>query len=359
MEIYPYTIRLIDALFYSHEALSGAFTPVYLHATAINHAVTWSMGRPREEQSYIISDEKGGRNIPRYEHSWIEPDFYFTPAAINGDVDYMVETIKGDMDYLIQPGFGQAKIMGKNVGRNEVLKAYRIFSIPPEAEFKGYLHAEPESAERIPQYIRLGSFRGKASLDVGKMEKKFGLISNQYVNHPVDPLISKVLRGVMIGMFPYPIVDSALVEDAYEIRNHGRREFVAVPVRQVYFNRKELLKKIEGLKPGFPKAKDTSLSQKDRAYIILHMLRTALSVKYFLAGIYGEERLDAALKEIEGFENIRKASRGEDSPLDDIELLGFLERIKELIDDCEEKIKGGTKSKKSKNTGTSSSDIIL
>jgi len=359
MEIYPYTIQLIDPLFYSHEALSGAFTPPYLHATAVNHAVAWSMGRIREDQSYIISDAGGGRNVPRYEHSWIEPDYYFTPAAIEGDANYMVETVKGDMDYLIQPGFGQAKIMGKNVGRNEVLKAYRIFSIPPEAEFKGYLHAEPDTVRFLPEYIRLGSFRGKTRLEIGKTEKVFGIASDQYVNHPVDPLVSDVKRGIMIGMFPYPIVDSAFVANVYEIRNKGRREFIAVPSLKVSFNKDDLQIRLEDLKPGLAKAKDISASLKDRAYIILHMLRTALSVKLFLMGILGEERLDDALKNIEGVENIRLASKGADTQLSQSDLLGFMEIIEGLINDCEKKIKGGSKSPETESTGKSSSSIIL
>ena len=359
MELFSYTIKLIDPLFYSHEALSGAYTPAYLHATALNHAVAWSMGRIREDQSYIISERNGGRNTPRYNHSWIEPDFYFTPASIEGAVNYLVEIVKGDMDYLIQPGFGQAKILGKNIGRNEVLKAYRIFSIPPETEFKGYLHAEPEMIKYLSSLIRLGSFRGKAILDIGEKIKTFGIVSDQYINHPVDPLVSRVKRGVMIGMFPYPIVDSAFVEYAYEIRNYGHSEFVAVPSREIHFEKEELLKRLSDLKPGLLKAKDATLPLKDRSFLILHMLRTALSIKHFLMGIPGEERLDAALRKIDEFDNLRLASKGKDVHLEDSVLLGLIEKIKGTIDGCEEKIKGDTKGSKSKDTGKGSSNIIL
>lgn len=359
MEIYPYTITLIDSLFYSQEALSGAYTPRYLHATAINHAVAWSMGRLREDQSYIISDSGGGRNIPRYEHSWIEPDFYFTPAAINGNANYMVETVKGDMDYLIQPGFGQAKIMGKNVGRNEVLKAYRIFSLPPESEFNGYLHAEPDTVKLLPEYIRLGSFRGKARLEIGRSEKIFGIASDQYVNHPVDPLVSKVKRGVMIGMFPYPIVDSAFAEDVFEIRNHGRREYIAVPSREITYDKDVLLKRLDDLKPGLSKAKDFSLSLKDRAYLALHILRSVLSVRHLLLGIPGEERLDAVLKDYEGFTELRVASKGEKVSIENSVFLGYIEKIEGTINGCEEKIRGISKGRETEDSGKSSSNIIL
>lgn len=359
MEIYPYTVKLIDPLFYSHEALSGAFTPKYLHATAINHAVAWAMGRPREDQSFIISDAKGGRNIPRYQHSWIEPDFYFTPAAIAGDADYLVETVKGDMDYLIQPGFGQARIMGKNIGRNEVLKAYRIFSFPPETEFTGYLHAEPDILEKIPKYLRLGSFRGKAELEIGKQLKTFGVFSKQYVDHPVDPIVSEVRRGIMIGMFPYPVIDSAMVADAYKTRKGRRIIFVAVPSRPVTYDKVALLKKLEDLKLGLEKVKDVALPLKDRAYLVLHMLRTVLSVRLFIRGTPGQERLDKELKKIEDIEDIRLSSKGQDVSIDDVQFSVFLAKIEGIIDECEEKISGNSTGKKPKSTGGRPSSIIL
>ena len=359
MEIYPYTVKLIDPLFYSHEALSGAYTPAYLHATALNHAVAWSMGRVREDQSYIISEQNGGRNIPRYNHSWIEPDFYFTPASIVGGVNYIVETVKGDMDYLIQPGFGQAKILGKSIGRNEVLKAYRIFAIPSETEFAGYLHADPDIIKDLPTCIRLGSSRGKAFLKIGDKIKTFGIAPDEYINHPVDPLVSKVKRGVMIGMFPYPIVDSALAEYAYEIRDHGRREFIAVPSREITYDKDVLLKRLDDLKPGLSKAKDFSLSLKDRAYLVLHILRTALSVRHLLMGIPGEERLDARLKDFEGFKELRVASKGENVSIENSVFLGYIEKIEGTINGCEEKIRGVSKGRESEDSGKGSSNIIL
>lgn len=359
MELFPYKIKLIDPLFYSNEALSGALTPPYLHATAINHAVAWCMGRIREDQSYIISEQKGGRNIPRYENSWIEPDFYFTPASIIGDTNYQVEIVKGDMDYLIQPGFGLAKINNINIGRNEVLKAYRIFTIPPETEFNGYLYAVEDIINNIPKYIRLGSFRGKAILQVDEKIKSYGIVSNQYVNHPVDPLVSKVKRGVMICMFPYPIIDSALVESCYEIRNHNQKEYIAVPTQRVNYNKDELLSRIKELKPGLLKIKDYSISLKDRSYIILYMLRTAISIKYLLVGISSEERLNAVLNEIDGIENIRMASKGESINIDETILNGFYEKIVELINESEKKITGEEESKSSWNSGKSSSSIVL
>ena len=68
MNVYKYFIELIDPIFYSQEGLSAATTPSYLHATAVNHAVAYGLGKGIN-QPYIISEENGGRNIPRYESS--------------------------------------------------------------------------------------------------------------------------------------------------------------------------------------------------------------------------------------------------------------------------------------------------
>jgi hypothetical protein len=61
---------------------------------------------------------------------------------------------------------------------------------------------------------------------IGKEKKK-------YCDHPVDPLVSKVLRGTSTPMLPYPVVDPALVEDIIEIRKFRQRIFVAaLPIQQ-------------------------------------------------------------------------------------------------------------------------------
>ena len=79
--------QLIDPIFYSKEGLSAATTPSYLHATAVNHAVAYGLGR--ESINPILFLENGRRNIPRYESSQICPDFYFTPARIE---EYHIST---------------------------------------------------------------------------------------------------------------------------------------------------------------------------------------------------------------------------------------------------------------------------
>jgi len=226
MELYSYSIKLFDPLFFAREGISGAFTPFYLHATALNHALAWAMGKCRDDQPYFMTEENGGKNIPRYETSWIDKDFYVTPARLKGPTSYYTEIVKGDGDKNIQVGYGAARINGVQVGKNEVLKAYRIYSIAPESVFEGYLYSNLP-ADNSPTLIRLGSFRGLALFEIDKSYKVIGNERKKYCDHPVDPLVSKVLQGAPVPMLPYPIVDQAMVEDVWEIRKFRQRVFVA------------------------------------------------------------------------------------------------------------------------------------
>jgi CRISPR type I-D-associated protein Csc1 len=226
MDLYSYSLKLIDPLFFAREGISGAFTAPYLHATALNHALTWAMGKERRDQPYFMSEENGGRNSPRYETSWIDENFYATPARLKGTPTYYTEIVKGDGDKNIQVGYGAAKINGVVVGKNEVLKAYRIYSIVPESVFEGYLYSNVHPA-KFPSLIRLGSFRGLAIFEIDASNKIIGKEKKKYCDHPVDPLVSKVLRGTPVPMLPYPVVDQALVEDVWEIRRFRQRIFVA------------------------------------------------------------------------------------------------------------------------------------
>ncbi len=232
MDLYSYSLKLIDPLFFAREGISGAFTPPYIHATALNHALSWAMGKERPDQPYFMAEENGGINSPRYETSWIDENFYATPARLRGTPTYYTEIVKGDGDKNIQIGYGAAKINGVAVGRNEVLKAYRIYSIAPESGFEGYLYSNIHPT-KFPSIIRLGSFRGLALFEIDAPYKIIGKEKKKYCDHPVDPLVSKVLRGTPIPMLPYPVVDQALVEDVVEIRKFRQRIFVAaLPIQQ-------------------------------------------------------------------------------------------------------------------------------
>lgn len=209
MKIFQYTITLIDPLFYSLEGLRGAVTPRYLHATAMNHAIAYALGKG-ENQPYLISEDNGGRNIPRYEDSLITEDFYFTPARLKGNPRYLSEVIKGELDGFIAKGYPGA----------EVLRASQVFSLSPESKFIGYGICKNEVI--FPEIIRLGSFRGKAKLKLTSA-RFIKQVSNWPVDHPVDPLVTGVSRGIMINIFPYPFIENAICRDCLEIRVKGER----------------------------------------------------------------------------------------------------------------------------------------
>jgi len=240
MRVFKYQLKLIDSLFYSKEGLSGATSPKYLHATALNHSVAYALGINPEAQPYIISEGNRGRNTPRYENSVASQDFYFTPGRPIGDIRYIPEIAKGEDDDFVRIGYGayskesrerlskEFKIPVGNVikGRQECLKASQLFSIPPESIFEGFLTTRKEIV--FPLIIRLGSFRGKAFIkleEVKALKKK----DKALVAHPVDPLVSKTIRGMLIGMFPYPIVENAICERCIEIKCDGFSKFIALP----------------------------------------------------------------------------------------------------------------------------------
>lgn len=230
MELFSFRIKLIDPVFFAREAISGAFTPPYIHATALNHAVAWAMGKDRNDQSYLMTDQQGGRNTPRYENSLIDDDFYFTPARLAGSPNYYTEIVKGDGDKAIQIGYGKTEFEGKRIKRrfhNEILKAYRIYSLAPESVLEGYIHARNAIHERIPKLIRLGSFRGIASLEIGGQHRIISQEKRKYCDHPIDPLVSRVIRGISVPMLPYPIADQAIAENVLEIKKYGQRVFIA------------------------------------------------------------------------------------------------------------------------------------
>lgn len=223
MRVFAYSIYLLDPLFYAREGLSAAFTPPYLHATAINFAVTAVLpseitGLDPEDQSYIIGEHNGGRNTPRYKNSLASNKFYFTPALLASPLKYFPEWTKGEND-----GFTAQTRMG------EVLKAEILNYLPPETEFKGFLISKEDIA--FPILIRLGTFRGKARLLLEELEIVKTLEKEQTASHPVDPLLSEVFRGVMVNMFPYPIVENATIKHGIEVRSKKERftKIVALP----------------------------------------------------------------------------------------------------------------------------------
>lgn len=222
MQAYKYTITLQDHLFYAREGLCAAYTPLYLHATAVNLAVCAALNISPEGQPLVVNDENGGRNTPRYRNSLISEEFYFTPARLDGACQYRPEITKGENDgftVVTSPNLSQAGFMGKGAG--ELFRAETLNFLPPETKFEGFLIIRDEESGTAPTFppqflIRLGTFRGKARLKLEDL-RTVRQLNDPRINdprtasHPVDPLVSSVRRGVAINMFPYPIVENSIV----------------------------------------------------------------------------------------------------------------------------------------------------
>lgn len=309
MKIHPFSITLLDPVFYSREGLVGAFSPKYLHATAINHAVAYALGK-EVDQPYIMSDKEGGRNTPRYNSSYVkEFNFYFTPARPKSNVSYHVEVVKADSDKIINKRYGSIKLAnGKTESRPEILKASQLFFLSPETEFEGFVLISDE--EVTPPYeliIRLGSFRGKAKLNIGKGYESKKEKNISFVNHPVDPLVSEVLRGVMINMFPYPIVENAICRDCLEIK---RNVFVAIPKSEIRYDTKTILRRIDEVEKGLNAIYSDKIDEVEKATLLLYMSRTILSIRLYLEKELTQDKLDNILSKAIDYQKIRKVKKG-------------------------------------------------
>lgn len=237
IQAYEYKITLLDHLFYAREGLSAAYTPPYLHATAINLAVCAALNMFPEGQPLVISDENGGRNIPRYKSSLISEDFYFTPARLDGVSFYQPEMTKGENDgytVVTSPNLSQEGFRGKGAG--ELFRAETLNYLTPETKFEGFLIIRDEETGKIHAFpdeflIRLGTFRGKARMRLNLLRTVRPLKEPGVASHPVDPLVSSVRRGVAINMFPYPVIENCVV--SYGLwclkSGSGLEQIVALP----------------------------------------------------------------------------------------------------------------------------------
>jgi hypothetical protein len=227
MKVLHYKITLLDPLFYAREGLYGAYTPPLLHATAVNGAVAAALNWEPEKQPLLMNEHNGGRNTPRYENSWDGRKFYFTPAALTTPLRYFPEVTKGENDgYVFR------------TGGSELFRAMTLNYLAPESVFEGFailpMNLKP------PSLIRLGSFRGKAELQCKECKEK-ERVSNRIVDHPVDPLVSKVSRGVARNLFPYPVIENAHVDDVLSLslgRKHCHAAFPP-PLMDKLFERVE------------------------------------------------------------------------------------------------------------------------
>jgi CRISPR type I-D-associated protein Csc1 len=237
MQAFEYNIKLLDHLFYAREGLSAAYTPPYLHATAVNLAVNAALNIAPDAQPLILSDENGGQNVPRYKNSLVSEQFYFTPARIVGAISYQAEVTKGENDgYTIvtSPNLAQKGFRGKGAG--ELFRAETLNYLTPESMFEGFLIIRDELSENVPVFpeeflIRLGTFRGKARIKLRPLKSLRPLREPGTASHPVDPLVSSVRRGVAVNMFPYPVVDNCTVHHGIWCLKSGSgfEQIIALP----------------------------------------------------------------------------------------------------------------------------------
>ena len=217
MNIVRYTIALHDPLYYAREGLDGAFTPPCIHATALNCAVSDALCETPDQQPFVQIGADEGKDAPRYKDSRISRRFYLTPAAPEL-FGYWTEMAKGENDGFVS-----------FVRAGEILKATQLNFIPPETQFTGFAIIEEDLA--LPRMIRLGSFRGIAELKTEPCEQPTRSDKPQLVSHYVDPLVSRIQRGVMMNLFPYPIVGNAVCHNVVGVRHSytKRRYRIAWP----------------------------------------------------------------------------------------------------------------------------------
>lgn len=206
MSFFRYRITLFDPLYYAREGLFGAFTPHVLHGTAVNHAMTSALGLHPERQPFVIAESNGGMDVSRYADSRASRRFYFTPAAVEGHPRDWTEITKGDTEGFLF-----------RVEAGEILKATQLHFLPPETQFVGLALTNDDKIS-FPQRIRLGSFRGVAQLEVDATESVEAIPGPAPVDHPVDPLVSRPIRGVMLNLFPYPLVQNAVCPKVYQLK---------------------------------------------------------------------------------------------------------------------------------------------
>jgi hypothetical protein len=374
VRLFRYRVELIDPLFFAQENLSGAHCPPFLHATALNHAVVWAMGLAREDQTFVISDLGGGMNRPRYRHSFIEPDFYFTPGRLDAPPRYLAETAKGDREGWLQVSYGGAKLSLEFLGfdpalvaavrgradrrgmialksDSEVLKAYRLLTLAPESVFTGFVTVFGDQP-RFPELIRLGSFRGLASLAIEGPIKTSRVDGPRYCCHPVDPLVSRPTRGVLVPMLPYPLVDSPLVEETVGIMQDGTPAFVARPRRPTTYDPEALRQELDAAQGTLATADRPQLPIQEKAQAVLHGLRTAVAIRLLIAGVRGGRRLDAALGDLPGFDTLYRAAHGEltgegvEATVRDLR-----QYAQEEIDDCRQTLDGTKKGQRQPDPG--------
>jgi hypothetical protein len=171
-----------------------------------------------EEQPYLMRFPDG-RNVPMYKSSLIpRAEFYATGARLEQGERLRLATflVKGDREgYCYKTGEG-----------GEVLRVGRVSMLSPETVFVGFILAKEPL--QFPKRIRLGRYRSPARLSIS-YAGRFRYEGGKIASHPVDPLVSRVTRGVLVPILPYPLVERGYVERCIEAEFGQRKCTIAIP----------------------------------------------------------------------------------------------------------------------------------
>ncbi len=219
MHIYRCELQLHDMVYFATREMGRLYeTGKYFH----NFALTYAL-------QFVLSEYYIEEQVPRYEKDFEDLNqqgIYVTPARpLN--CDFLIHTFKlAQTWYHVEMGKPKKNIPGYG----------RVKELAPESRFAFFvLSREPL---RLPKWVRLGKWMGKASLEIEELSGIHEKSGDFVVSHPLNPLdLSLVPMGYdLISMPPVSLVNNGRFHgDFYEgttgdlkvILPNGMRYFAA------------------------------------------------------------------------------------------------------------------------------------
>ena len=195
MKLYGLVITLQDPLYYASRELGRFYdTGPYLH----NYALSYALGLARSSYHDPV-------HVPHYQQDLLplnQKGVYVTPAAAR-EYQLVTHTYKwADLRY-------QVAMKPKN----ENLPTYgQIREVAPESSFTAFVFG----SLRIPAWIRLGKWFGKAYVEASELE--YTLREGEYIaSHPLNPLDLPTRPKFfdLITMPPVGLVENARLAGPY------------------------------------------------------------------------------------------------------------------------------------------------
>lgn len=315
MDIYRYELKLLDAVYYAREGLAGAITPPFLHATAMNGALAAAMNCDPENQPLLLSDRNGGRNRPRYADSRLSSRFYTTAASPVGPVRYRMEIAKGENDGFLDIHKRKVKGLRRIDTREQPLRYARLFFLAPETVFEGYFFLYDANL-LLPELLRLGSFRAPARVRWQPAKRWRRTDRPTRVDHPVDPLVAHVRRGIFVNMLPYGLVTNAIVDSAFDLRFDGLPPRHAACHRTWFEETRETLDgELTQARESLEASASPTLTEPETARLLMHALKTLVGAELLTRHSLSDDSLAKALQSLPGFGSLRSAvAQGQGAP---------------------------------------------